>query len=362
MTASELHSVAGAALADEADEADAVRASNELNEPSAKPAGLGRGYGKVILLGEHSVVHGRPALAASLVRGSYATVSEVPMGTGVTSVPVPMDELRVDPWGLHVVSGRPETNPDLELVRRAFSQLCQSFREQMPERPAFSVRAVLEVPSGAGLGSSAALGVAVARAMANALGLADSEERVLAESLAWERVFHGNPSGVDSAMAVGSGLSLYLRTPNGPSLTRLRVPRPLPLVVGDSAESCSTKRMVERVAEQLAADHARVEPIFDDIASLVQDAQLAIEQGDFSRLGQLFDRNHARLAELGLSTPKLDALCQLARDAGALGAKLTGGGGGGCAIALCHDLSAAQRVADALESAGYAAFVVEVMP
>jgi len=346
-----------------------------VSGPGPTPLGVGRGYGKVILLGEHSVVHRRPALAASLARGSYATVSEVqwPSGIqagirdGVDLFPQEhvqeraMDELRVAPWGLRVLSGRPELNPDLELVRRAFFQLCQELRSRAPDRPALSVQAELEVPSGAGLGSSAALGVAVSRAMASALGLVHSEERVLAESLAWEGVFHGNPSGVDSAMAVGRGLSVYLRTEQGPSLTPLRAAKPLPLVVCDSAESCSTKRMVARVAEQLAEDPARVEPIFDDIASLVRDAQLAIERGDLARLGSLFDRNHVRLAELGISTPKLDAICQLARAAGALGAKLTGGGGGGCAIALCEDISVGRHVADVLASQGHAAFVVEVM-
>jgi mevalonate kinase len=294
-----------------------------------------------------------------LTRGSSATVAELPAQGRLQAR---ADELRVDPWGVYVVSDRPESHTDLELLRRAFALLCERFREHSPGRSggALSVRAALEIPSGAGLGSSAALGVAVTRAMARALGLAYSDERVLAESLAWERVFHGNPSGVDSAMAVGSGLSVYVRTPSGPALTRLRAARPLPLVISDSGESCSTKRMVERVAAQLAAEPQRVRAIFDDIAGLVATAQAAVQQGDFERLGALFDLNQAQLSALGLSTPKLDALCQLARGAGALGAKLTGGGGGGCAIALARHTSDAHAISRALENAGYTSFVVEV--
>jgi mevalonate kinase len=309
----------------------------------------GQGHGKVILLGEHSVVHGRPAIAAGLARGCIATAE---FGTE--------DSLTVEPWGVRVFASRAEADAERELLRRAFALVCEMFGAPIRNGRSIAVRAEMQVPSGAGLGSSAALSVAVLRAMDALLELSRTDDAMLMGSLAWERVFHGNPSGVDSAMAIGSGLARYVRTERGPSLTRLSAACPLHLVIGNSAEHGSTKRMVERVAEQLADDSVRANAIFDGIASLVESAQRALVHGDYASLGPLLDENQRFLVQLQLSTDKLDDMCQLARAAGALGAKLTGGGGGGCMLALARDADAAEHVSSALSAAGHAAFVVEV--
>lgn len=308
----------------------------------------GRGHGKVILLGEHSVVHGRPALAAGLASGSIATAE-----------PAAEDSLTVEPWGVRVRVTAEEHDAERELLRRAFEVACQQCSSQ---RQALSVRATMEIPSGAGLGSSAALSVAVLRAMDAASRHTRSESELLAASVAWERVFHGNPSGVDSAMAIGGGLARYVRTAAGPELTRVLVARTLHLVIGNSAEHGSTKLMVARVAEHLAREPRKTEDMFDRIATLVNEAQRALETGELAQLGPLLDENQRWLDALGLSTPKLDRMCQLARAAGALGAKLTGGGGGGCMLALARDAQAGQSIVQAFSDAGYAAFVVEVSP
>ncbi|MET0388716.1 MAG: mevalonate kinase [Polyangiales bacterium] len=306
----------------------------------------GQGFGKVILLGEHSVVYGRPALAAGLARGctARAAVAE-------------SDSLSVEPWGVTVHAAREESDADRELLRRGFLALCERCR---PERPGLAVSANMEIPGGAGLGGSAALSVAVIRAMDDALGTPRSDEDALAASLAWERVFHGNPSGIDSAMALGGGLQLYSRGQTGPSLQPVRASRGLHLVIGNSAEHGSTKAMVASVAWQHAQDSAKAEQIFDAIAALVLDAKSALEAGDHVRLGELMNANQTWLDALRLSTERLDRMCGLAREAGALGAKLTGGGGGGCMIALARDAAATESIVRALSDAGYQAFGVEV--
>jgi mevalonate kinase len=148
----------------------------------------------------------------------------------------------------------------------------------------------------------------------------------------------------------------------GPSLTRLSAARGLHLVIGNSGEHGSTKAMVASVAQRHARDRASAERIFDAIAELVGAAKQALETGDLARLGELMNANQTWLDELGLSTPTLDAMCRVARAAGALGAKLTGGGGGGCMIALASDADAAGEIAKVLSDAGHSAFVVEVCP
>jgi mevalonate kinase len=305
--------------------------------------GAGLGHGKIILLGEHSVVYGRPAIAAGLPRGCSAQVELAER-----------DTLAVEPWSVQVDAERPEADPERELLRRAFVALCDRYGSA---RPRLCVRAQMQIPGGAGLGGSAALSVAVARAIDALLGLNPSESELIEASLSWERVFHGNPSGIDSAMAVRGGLALYRR---GDGLTPLQARRPLCLVVANSGEHGSTKSMVESVARQHARDTAKAEQIFDAIAALVQNAKSALSEGDHPRLGQLMDLNQTLLNTLMLSTSKLETMCQTARSAGALGAKLTGGGGGGCMIALAADPRAAEAILGALTASGDAAFAVEV--
>jgi len=303
----------------------------------------GTGHGKIILLGEHAVVFGRPALAAAIPRGCRAEATFAAE-----------NRLSVSPWGVHVRADQAEPEPDRELLRRAFAEVCQ----RLPEGSrALCVEAVMEIPGGAGLGGSAALSVAAIRACHAALGVSASDDEVIALSLAWERVFHGNPSGIDSAMATRGGLALYRR---GEPLAPVSAGGALALVVANSGEHGSTHAMVASVGRQHARDPIKTDQIFDAIAAVVQNGKTAIEAGEHARLGQLMDLNQTLLNTLMLSTSTLEAMCQAARAAGALGAKLTGGGGGGCMIALGRDAAHAEVIAEGLRTRGHDAFVVEV--
>jgi mevalonate kinase len=282
------------------------------------------GRGKVILLGEHGVVHGRPALAAGIARGVEAHAR---LGA--------RDELEIDPWTMTV---RPGDDGDLP---RALAAALGLYATRSPVH----VQARVDLPAGAGLGCSAALGVAVIGAVDEAFGIERAPAELAEASLAWERVFHGNPSGVDSAMAALGGVALFRR---GEPLEPIAPRTPLRLVVADSGEPSSTKRMVEDVARQRARTPARVDKVFDGIAAIVQNGRLAIEAGDLRALGQLMTLDQALLASIMVSTAKLEEMCAAATEAGALGAKLTGAGGGGCMIALVDSDEAARAVIEAL--------------
>jgi mevalonate kinase len=296
---------------------------------------MGFGRGKVILLGEHAVVHGYPAIAVGIERGVHA---EARMAE--------RDLLRVDPWDLSL-----EPDPrGVEPLSRAFAAVLGAYEE----RPPLEVHATAELPAGAGLGCSAAIGVAVIDAIDEALRRTRSRADLGQAALRWEEVFHGNPSGVDNTMSAVGGVALFVR---GQPLEPIHSNKPLHLVVGYSGESSSTKEMVSSVRRQLEHDPERVGKTFSAIETLVRNAKLAIESGDLVALGQLLDLNHTLLSSLMLCTTKLDAMCQTARQAGALGAKITGAGGGGCMFALAPKRDAALRVRAAL---GDEAFVAEV--
>lgn len=320
---------------------------------------MGIGHGKVILLGEHGVVYGRPALAASLGVGCRAEV----VGSSSTRITIETGERQRafsragndKELGCVELSADRESNAaQQESLRKAFVALLNSYEKPLPD---IELRITSDLPGGAGLGCSAAMGVAATRAIDALFGLNRDAIEVADASMAWERVFHGNPSGIDSAMAARGGIAVFRR---GIPLQMVDA-KVLPLmVIGHSGESASTRSMVERVARQHAQSPDELEAIFDAIAELVSQGRVALEAADLAAFGRLMDRNQQLLERLKVSTANLQEMCEICRAAYALGAKLTGGGGGGCMIALVADEQDSIRVINALKKRGYQAFAAHV--
>lgn len=295
-------------------------------------------YGKVILLGEHAVVYGRPALAAGLPNG--ATASCRPSASTRLVIP----NLDVD-----VGLGGDDT------LSRALGALLETYPQPVPP---LVITASTDLPVRAGLGSSAALGVAIARTIDRFMGLDSTPAEVAERALPWEQIFHGRPSGLDTTLAALGGLQFFCR---GEAPQPVRLGAPLTLVVGHSGTSPPTRTMVEQVSRQHQRNPARLEKSFDAIGALVANGRLAAEAGDRRALGQLMDLNQNLLAGLLVSTAELEALCRAAREAGAYGAKLTGGGGGGCMIALVPEARQA-AVKSAVEQLATRTLVVSLNP
>ena len=211
--------------------------------------------------------------------------------------------------------------------------------------------------AGAGLGSSAAMTVAVARALAALAaphGRALDEAAIREAASAGERVFHGKPSGLDVALASRGGAGIFTRADGLLSVT---LP-PLTIVVGHSGAPRSTAKMVAQVAERTGGD--REDARLRGLAAAAERGIAAVSGGELAELGAAMHQAHVHLAELGLSTPRLDEMCALAEAEGALGAKLTGAGGGGCAIALAADAACASRIAATWQALGLATRVEQL--
>jgi mevalonate kinase len=200
----------------------------------------------------------------------------------------------------------------------------------------------------AGLGSGAAASVAVIRALSAFLGHPLSDEQVNKLAYESEKLYHGTPSGIDNNVITYARPVYFVK---GRAIKTFRVGAAFTLVIGDTGINAPTKESVGDVRKLWKADQPRWEKIFDRVGEIVWDARQAIERGDCLELGKLMDANHSLLQELTVSSEELDCLVVAARKAGAIGAKLSGGGRGGNMIALVLKENA-PALAEALLSAG----------
>jgi len=312
-------------------------------------AAFGYAPGKVILLGEHAVVYGQPALAATLDRGVRVVVTHRP---GASDGPV----LRGAGFGIDVATARPDPEGEgPEALRGALACLCELYGDRVREL-SFVVEGA--IPAGAGLGSSAALSVAMIRGVHRFFGEEIADAKVIEDAFALEGVFHGTPSGVDHATIARGGL-VWFEKRDGEVHTDSLVPaRRVRLAVGIAGAHAGTAHAVAALRDRAKRHERTYARLFDSIGELVRDARAALLEGRLAALGELMDVNQGYLNALGVSTPALEAMCAIARDRGALGAKLTGAGCGGAMIALVDDDP--EPVVRAFQAAGYGAFATEI--
>jgi hydroxymethylglutaryl-CoA reductase len=260
----------------------------------------GSAAGKVILLGEHAAVYGKHAVALPIPAAVTAKVTALDSGES------------------KFISGL------LKVLRRELEIEGDNF--------GVDVRGML--PPGMGLGASAAIAVAMIRAVdtSRKLGLGDDDvNRVAFEC---EKISHGNPSGVDNAIATFAEPMLF-NNESGLSIERLQLPESPPLLIAFSGQRGSTRDEVAGVRMRYDAHKSHYAAVFDQIDALSIAAAKALIVGDYLELGALMNVCHGLLNAIEVSTPELESMVGIARAAGATGAKLTGGGGGGSVVALC---------------------------
>jgi hydroxymethylglutaryl-CoA reductase len=308
-------------------------------EETRPDADTGVGYGKVILLGEHSVVYGRHAIACPLPLTMRAIVEDCDSGM----------ELLIPRWGIEYQLAKPPEQ------RRSFERAAGAIMDQLglADR-GMRIEVFPDVPRGMGMGGSAALAVAIVRALDihYKLGLSDAEVNELA--YVSEQIAHGKPSGIDNTLAT-YGKPLVYRMGDPPLVEPLNIPQPLSFVIGRTHTEGLTAKTVRNVREARERQPKLYEKIFDDIDSLVLQAVSAVQENDLATLGELMNVCQGLLNALQVSTPEIERLIGIARRAGAIGAKLTGGGGGGAVLALCD--GNAERVKTAMERHGFHAMI-----
>ncbi|MFA7398710.1 MAG: hypothetical protein WC046_09530, partial [Candidatus Bathyarchaeia archaeon] len=170
-----------------------------------------------------------------------------------------------------------------------------------------------------------------------------------------EKAYAGNPSGIDNTAATYGGVMWFKKNPAGGQdlVERIKLKKPVEIVIGSTGKVANTKAMVEGVAERKKANPAKYNPLFKQAESLAVAGHKALEAGDLKKVGDLMNENHRILQEIGVSSKELDLLVDIARKQGAFGVKLTGGGGGGCMVALTPGKDLQGKVVSAFKGAGY---------
>ncbi len=301
-----------------------------------------RAPGKIILTGEHFVVLGAPAVAMAINLYAHADVTRGRAGAIDVAADIPMDLVGKNGQG-RVVK---ETGRLLEHLRLATRE---SLAYIGRDHAGVHVEVECGIPVGAGLGSSAATTVAIIAATARAQGVKLSSHDIVKIAFGPESFLHGKPSGVDHSTCTIGGVLSFRRPSTVKHLSIRRVPR---ILVCDSGVHRSTGRLVKAVVRRSVAEKKLFESHLAEVSEISRGAVRALRHGDDEELGGLLNRNHQLLVDIGVSNPRLDRLVGEALKAGALGAKLTGAGGGGCIIAVCEDSKSETKIGKALKRVG----------
>lgn len=297
-----------------------------------QPLSEGTAHAKAILFGEHAVVYGAPAIAVPIHElAAEARVESASEGLRIES---------------ELYSGDASAAPAhlLPVVTAIRAALRYSGKSDAPIR----VQILSAIPHSRGLGSSAAVAAAVARGVTNWAGVQLTTAGLFDIVQEAERVAHGNPSGLDARAVSSNGA---IRFDFG-AVSAVKIGAPLSFVLADSGVAGSTAEAVGAVRTRREADPEGMESLFTHLADIAEEAVDVLASGNRVKIGERMSEAHEVLHQIGVSSDVLDSLVEAAMRGGALGAKLTGGGLGGCIIALAHSDAHAEQLGSILREAG----------
>ena len=301
------------------------------------PAFSATAPGKIILFGEHAVVYGEPAIAVPVFSNQVRVVvtAQVKKKSGEIQIEAPDISLST-------------TFEKLEIDHPLRAALKVVLGDKDPtETPACRIQISSEIPVSSGLGSSAAISAAIIRAFSAFLGQRLTDEKISDFAYEVEKIHHGTPSGIDNTVIAHQKPVYYQK---GNPFQFLTIGKPFSILIANSGKPGHTREAVKHVQDGWLNDPDKYNQIFSRIGEISNNARELIEEGQPDKLGELMDQNHELLQALDVSSPELDQMVQTAKEAGALGAKLSGGGMGGHMIALVKD--DAERIAEKLLLSG----------
>lgn len=303
-------------------------------------AGEGSGYGKTILFGEHFVVYGVPALASAI---GDTTICKVELKDGK---------------GYELNDNRPEVPGYKEKKfdeQKVSIQNVLDFMGVNLEEKSLKITFGGDLVCASGVGASAASCVSLARAINAEFNLGWDDEKINAAAYEGEKGYHGTPSGIDNTASTFGGLVYFIRNlEDGPNtIETIKIKKPIELVIASSGMTANTAVVVGDVRNKKEEDPEWFEGIVKEYQDVIKEGREVLENMELDRVGRLMDKNHNLLQKITVSNDVLDEMVKLARDNGALGAKVTGTGRGGNIIALTPGSDLQDNVYNALKDAGH---------
>ncbi|MGD9129409.1 MAG: mevalonate kinase [Candidatus Woesebacteria bacterium] len=296
--------------------------------------------GKLMLFGEHSVVHGHPCIVTAVDQHLFVTVKQ--NGNDVFSLEAPDLGLKIYSKTIADLGKKPPKSV------RFVETLYKRFLEKYPQKKGVHVITKSDFSSSFGFGSSSAVTVAFAKALTTLYGFNLSKKELF--DLCYQAVLEvqGVGSGFDLAAAIWGGTIYYV--PPADKVETIQI-KNLPLLVGYTGVKADTPTLIRMVANLKDKNPVKIGEVFEEIDRIVEQAKKVLASNDIKKLGDLMKANQTLLRKLEVSSLELEKLIRAAEKAGATGAKLSGAGGGDCMIAVAEE-SKIEKVAASLKNAG----------
>lgn len=293
----------------------------------------GTAHGKFILIGEHSVVYNEPAIAIPFSSANVEVTIQKSHGESTIDSIYHNGKIKDAP---HTIKNLVET----------LTEICNFFKT---DTKGLHIIIRSNIPAERGMGSSAAVATALVRALFNFFDEKLTDKLLNQFVSVSEKIAHGNPSGLDAFIVRSEQMLYFIRNQKPEFFT---VDLPGYIVIADTGDHGETAAAVQAVAELVANPGTKGQNWIKELGELTKQARHFIEKKDLKSLGEILNQAQTNLSNLKVSNEKIDRLVQVVKANGALGAKLTGGGRGGCMITLVETEEEANKMSVFLQDAG----------